>query len=118
MEEHGRNFEELPPELIEEEPEYEVEQVLASRHHGCHQQLQYLLQWKGYSQAHDSWEPADQIHALELIRQFHKTNPLATCSITDMYDTKGLLDSDTSSQGAGSLSDTDLIACDTAVEHS
>ena len=35
MEEHGHNFEQPPPELIEGEPEYEVEQVLASRRVGC-----------------------------------------------------------------------------------
>jgi hypothetical protein len=31
MEEHGPNFAEPPPELIDEHEEYEVEQVLASR---------------------------------------------------------------------------------------
>jgi hypothetical protein len=87
-----------------------------SWHYGHHRQLQYLLQWKGYSQAHDSWEPADQIHAPDLIEQFHETNPLATCSMIDgpmpIYDTKVTPDSDTSSQDAESLYDTDLMACD------
>jgi hypothetical protein len=36
-EEHGWDFEESPPELIEEELEYEVKQVLASRCYGHHQ---------------------------------------------------------------------------------
>jgi hypothetical protein len=31
MEEHGANFPELPPDLVEGEEEYEVEQVLDSR---------------------------------------------------------------------------------------
>ena len=54
-EEHGHNFEQLPPELIEGELEYEVEQVLASRRTGHKRKmLEYLLKWKGYSQVHNS----------------------------------------------------------------
>jgi hypothetical protein len=54
MEEHGANFPELPPDLVEGEEEYEVEQVLDSRQHGCRKKLQYLLKWRGYSQGHNS----------------------------------------------------------------
>jgi hypothetical protein len=71
MEEHGANFPELPPDLVEGEGEYEVEQVLDLRQHGHGKKLQYLLKWRGYSQAHDSWEPAEQVHALELVDRFH-----------------------------------------------
>jgi hypothetical protein len=53
-EKHGPNFAELPPELIEDQEKYEVEQVLASRLYGCWKKLQYLIRWKGYSHAHDS----------------------------------------------------------------
>jgi hypothetical protein len=42
-EEHGLNFAEPPPELIEEHEEYEVEQVLASRLFGHWKKLQYLI---------------------------------------------------------------------------
>jgi hypothetical protein len=70
-EEHGVNFPELPPDLIEEEEEYEVEQVLDLRQHGHGKKLQYLLKWRGYSQAHNSWEPTGQVHALELVDRFH-----------------------------------------------
>jgi Integrase zinc binding domain len=53
-EEHGPNFAEPLPELIDAQEEYEVEQVLASRLYGCWKKLQYLIHWKGYSHAHDS----------------------------------------------------------------
>jgi hypothetical protein len=71
MEEHGANFPELPLDLVEGEEEYEVEQVLSSRQHGCRKKLQYLLKWRGYSQAHDSWELVEQVHAPELVDRFH-----------------------------------------------
>jgi Chromo (CHRromatin Organisation MOdifier) domain len=77
MEEHGLNFAELPPELIEEQEEYEVEQVLALRLYGCWKKLQYLICWKGYSHAHDSWVSANDVHAPDLVQAFHQGNPQA-----------------------------------------
>jgi RNase H-like domain found in reverse transcriptase/Integrase zinc binding domain/Chromo (CHRromatin Organisation MOdifier) domain len=77
MEEHGENFPEPPPDLVEGEEEFKVEQILASRQHGHGKKLQYLLRWKGYSQAHNNWEPADQVHAEDLIERFHRENPEA-----------------------------------------
>jgi Chromo (CHRromatin Organisation MOdifier) domain len=81
MKEHGPNFLEPPPDVIEGEEEYKVEQVLDSRCYGRKKQLQYLLKWKGYSEAHNSWEPADQVHAVELIKDYHKQKPTAVKSI-------------------------------------
>jgi Chromo (CHRromatin Organisation MOdifier) domain len=80
-EEHGLNFLEPPPDIIEGEEEYEVEQVLDSRHSGRKKQLQYLLKWKGYSEVHNSWGPADQVHATELIEDYHKQKLTAVKSI-------------------------------------
>ena len=68
--EHGINFHEPPPELIEGEEEYEVERVLNSWRHGRTKKLQFLIQWKGYSAAHDSWEGADGVHAPVLIEEY------------------------------------------------
>jgi hypothetical protein len=51
------------------------------RRHGRRKKLQYLLKWRGYSQAHDSWEPADQVHAPELVDRFHRENPKAIRAI-------------------------------------
>ena len=81
MEEHGANFLEPPPDVIEGEEEYKVEQVLDSRQSERGKQLQYLLKWKGYSEAHNSWEPADQVHAMELIKAYHKQKPAAVKGI-------------------------------------
>jgi Chromo (CHRromatin Organisation MOdifier) domain len=42
-----------------------------SRQIGCARKLQYLLQWKGYSRAHDSWQDTTEVHAPELIWEYH-----------------------------------------------
>ena len=39
--------------------EYKVEQILAS--HVGDNGLEYLIKWKGYSDKHNSWEPASNI---------------------------------------------------------
>jgi Chromo (CHRromatin Organisation MOdifier) domain len=70
-EEHGENFLQPPPELIEGQEEYEMEQVVNSRRLGRARKLQYLLRWKGYSHAHDSWQDATEVHAPELIKEYY-----------------------------------------------
>jgi Chromo (CHRromatin Organisation MOdifier) domain len=70
-EEHGDNFAQPPLELIDRQEEYEVEQIMNSRHTGHAQKLQYLLQWKGYSRAHDSWQDATEVHAPELVKEYY-----------------------------------------------
>ena len=41
--EHGPNYAEPPPELVEGEPEYEVEAILDSQRQGRGQKLEYLV---------------------------------------------------------------------------
>jgi hypothetical protein len=68
--EHGCNFLEPPPELIEGQPEWEVENILDSRRH--RRKLWYLIKWKGYSDAHNSWEPEENVNAPVILAVFHK----------------------------------------------
>ena len=69
-EEHGENFTEPPPDLIDGEPEWKVEQILNMRTQQS--EKQYLIRWKGYSSAHDSWEPWENINAPLLMVEFEK----------------------------------------------
>jgi Chromo (CHRromatin Organisation MOdifier) domain len=76
MEENGQAFTEPVPDIIEGEEEYEVEQVLDSRRKGRGKgHLEYFLKWEGYPHAHNTWEPADQVHMDDLVEEFHKQNP-------------------------------------------
>jgi Chromo (CHRromatin Organisation MOdifier) domain len=75
---YGRALTKPPPDLIAGQEEWEVENVLASRHLGHWKKLQYLIRWKGFSEAHDSWEPPENLeNAHEAIRDFYHTNPQA-----------------------------------------
>ena len=55
MEEHSVNFSEPPPNLIDDYKEYKVEKVLDTWLYGRWKKRQYLIKWKGYADAHNSW---------------------------------------------------------------
>ena len=69
---HRPNFIEPPPDLIDGEEEYEVEAILDLRRYGRGRKLQYLVQWRGYSDAENQWVDAKDIHADQLLDQFRK----------------------------------------------
>jgi hypothetical protein len=71
--EHGPNFLEPPPDLIEGQPKWEVEAIVGMRHFGPKKKKQYRVHWKGYSNTEDTWEPEDNIHAPELMVQYQRS---------------------------------------------
>jgi len=72
-EQHGPNFLEPPPEILDGEPEWEVEKVLKERSFGRWKKKQYLVHWKGYLPAHDSWVNSKDFYAPELLADFQRT---------------------------------------------
>ena len=63
MEQKGTNYLQPPLELVDGEEEFEVENVLGHQYFskGCN--LQYLIKWKGYPMADNTWEPVKQVFA-------------------------------------------------------
>ena len=76
----GRHLHPPPlPENVNGEEEFIVEEILDSR--VINQKLCYLVKWEGYRIKHNSWEPADNVHMLECIMDFHWKHPGAPCHI-------------------------------------
>src|SRR5712675_3250206 len=84
--EHGRNFEEPPPELIEGEEEYEVEEIRDKRKR--RNKTEHLIKWKGYSEVENTWVRAEDIHDPELLAQYHQRRP-ATIRVGRVLKSKG-----------------------------
>ena len=62
------------PIKVDDQMEWEVNEVLDSwqqKNRG----LQYLLQWKGYSDLHDTWTKAEWINVDKLLGTFHEHYP-------------------------------------------
>ena len=72
---NGNKYQEPAPDLVEGQPEWELERILQVRRR--RNQLQYLVRWKGFSEAHDSWEPLTHIKADELLTEFYRQHPKA-----------------------------------------
>jgi hypothetical protein len=78
---HGPNYTRPPPDLIDREEEYEVESVLKSRCHGRGCKVQYLVKWKGYTDANNEWVNWDDMHADEALEEFKQRQPQAITHI-------------------------------------
>jgi hypothetical protein len=73
---HGPNFHDPPPDLINNEEEYEVEAILS--HKGTDKRCRYLISWKGYSTASNEWVPEGNLeNAGKLLQTYKKKNKLA-----------------------------------------
>ena len=74
--EHGTNYQCPTPEMVDDQEEYEVEQVISHQYYGCKKTLQCLICWKGYSATDDTWELADQVFMDALVKAYHRKHPL------------------------------------------
>jgi Chromo (CHRromatin Organisation MOdifier) domain len=68
-----------PPVIIDEEPEYEISEILNSKldkRRAC--KLLYLVRWSGYEGTDEktSWIPANELgHASKIVSEFHFRYP-------------------------------------------
>jgi len=88
---HGPNFAQPPPDLINDEEEYEVESIVNHRHYGRQRQLQYLIKWKGYPSSDNTWEPKENVHTEDLVKGYHRRHPLDSDKRTTRTGTKKLI---------------------------
>ena len=68
-----------PPEMIDGEEHYIVEQVLDSQL--MRGQLQFLVKWEGYGYEENSWIPESDIAAPDKIQEFYSAHPSAPWQI-------------------------------------
>ena len=78
---HGANFTQPPPDLVDGEEEYEVEEILDSRKHGRGCKVQYLVKWKGYPSSDNQWVDWNNMHAEEALAEFRRRKPNAVSHI-------------------------------------
>ena len=79
--EHGPNFLQLPPDLVDGEEDYEVKAVIG--HWGKPRQWTFLIHWKGYSMAEDTWELEQNLgNAKSLFEEYKSPDPRTSRSIT------------------------------------
>ena len=63
-----------PPDLIDNNEEYEVESILKARRWG--RGIRFLVHWKGYPHEDDTWEPRTNLgHAQDALKLFYDTHP-------------------------------------------
>ena len=69
-------FIKTPPDIVDGEEEYEVEEVLEAKTQGRGCKLHYLIKWKGFPIGESSWEPTDNLqHAPDAIKAFYYKYP-------------------------------------------
>jgi Chromo (CHRromatin Organisation MOdifier) domain len=66
----------LAPEIVDREEEWIIEEILDSKM--INWKLHYLVKLEGFGMEHNSWEPWDNVHAPELVMDFHQRHPRAT----------------------------------------
>lgn len=62
-----------PPIEVDNEEEFEIEDILDSRHFGRNRRLQYLVRWTGYPDP--TWEPAENLEEAAALDRFHHLFP-------------------------------------------
>jgi hypothetical protein len=67
----GQQVDPPPPTMVKGVEEHEVEKILQHRTRG--RSKQYLVRWKGFTRAEDTWEPASNLkNAKKAIQEYKK----------------------------------------------
>ena len=90
----GRTQPPPAPELIDNTPEWIVEQVIDHRivYRGRQKKIEYLIHWEGYGDEHNTWEPsANTTNAADAVQYYWQSLPpgerLAAASVMHVAHT-------------------------------
>ena len=73
---YGPNETRPPPEILDNEEEYEVDHIVRHKQNN-RRQLLFLIRWKGYGPEDDTWEPASNLkHAKETLLEYKRRKKL------------------------------------------
>ncbi|KAF8639127.1 hypothetical protein AX16_010365 [Volvariella volvacea WC 439] len=78
---HGPNFLMPPSDIINDEEEWEVENIIKHRWIGPKRkrQVEYLIAWKGYPSSENRWEKEELLmNAPEILRRYKKEHNILT----------------------------------------
>jgi Chromo (CHRromatin Organisation MOdifier) domain len=59
-----------PPELIDGEKEYKIEDIIDDRYNQSKRKRQYLVKWIGYPASENSWVNKQDLHSDELLADY------------------------------------------------
>ena len=72
---HGPSFSHPPPEIIDNEEEFEVEAILSHRGNG--KRRRYLVKWVGYESSENQWVDDEALtNSQELLSEYKKAKNL------------------------------------------
>jgi hypothetical protein len=117
MEVHGINYQRPPPELVDNEEEYEVKNILDSRRTGRGRKLQYLIKWRGYPDVDNQWEDYRNVTADDLVRQFQWRNPTKETHLRQSEIDESLSDCSMSSPTQLNSNSSDIVITFTTCNH-
>ena len=66
---YGEQYSQPPPELIDGQEEYIMKEILNDDIHWC--KKRYLVKWQGYPLFTNEWVYTKDLHAPELLAEYH-----------------------------------------------
>ena len=74
---YGNAYPQPPPELIDGQEEYEVEEIITERFNKRTRKRQYLVKWLGYPTSDNSWVDETDLDAPELLDEYSQLKGLS-----------------------------------------
>ena len=78
---YGDAYPQPPPELIDGQEEYEVEEIITECFNKCTWKRQYLVKWPGYPASDNSWVNETDLNAPELLDEYSQLKGLSVLTL-------------------------------------